>query len=83
MSALKGSHKMGYIKEQYIIRAHPKAIKTILPKNINLIKRKYKEYYFNLGKYDLAVFDGHLFHRTNQNKTNKVRFAANVRLKFK
>ena len=74
---------MGYVKEKYIIRTHPRAIKTILSKNINLIKSKYKEYYFNLGKYDLAVFDGHLLHRTNQNKTNKVRFAANVRLKFK
>ena len=35
----------------------------------------------NLNKNDLVIFSQFLLHKTNNNNTNKIRFAANLRLK--
>ena len=38
--------------------------------------------YLSLNKHDLVVFNQFLIHKTNNNKTNKIRFAATIRLKI-
>ena len=82
MSVLKGSHKHGFQKKTNNIKKHNKAINSFVPKNINILKRKFDEKSVNLNVQDIVVFNQYLIHRTNKNLTNKIRFAANIRLKI-
>jgi len=82
MSALKGSHSLGFQKNLNNYKLHKKAINSFVPKNINKFKKKFKEEHVNLNKHDLVIFNQCLIHKTNNNKTNKIRFAENIRLKI-
>lgn len=81
MSVLKGSHTLGFQENLNNYKIHNKAINSFVPKNITKLKKDFKEVHVNLNKNDLVIFSQFLLHKTNNNNTNKIRFAANMRLK--
>ena len=48
-------------------------------KGINLIKKHFKEKFLTMDLGDVCIFDEHIIHKSNINKTNKIRFAGIVR----
>ena len=82
MSVLEGSHNIGYEKKLTNIKLHKKSINSFVPKSINKLKKKFSEKSVILKERDLVIFNQCLLHKTNSNKSNKVRFAANLRLKI-
>tara|TARA_Y100000591_G_scaffold317031_1_gene326280 strand:+ start:1683 stop:2381 length:699 start_codon:yes stop_codon:yes gene_type:complete len=82
MSVLEGSHNIGFEKKLSNIKLHKKSINSFVPKNINKLKKKFSEKFVVLKERDLVMFNQCLLHKTNHNKSNKIRFAANLRLKI-
>ena len=82
MSVLEGSHQVGFQKKVNNFKKHEKAINSFIPKNIKKFEKLFKEKFVNLGQRDLVVFSQYLIHKTNKNSSDKVRFAANIRLKI-
>jgi len=82
MSVMEGSHNIGFEKKLRNIKLHKKSINSFVPKNINKLKKKFTERSVILKERDLVVFNQCLIHKTNSNKSNKIRFAANLRLKI-
>jgi ectoine hydroxylase-related dioxygenase (phytanoyl-CoA dioxygenase family) len=81
MSVLKGSNKLGFLKEVSNIKLSKKSINSFVPKKINIFKKIYPEKYINLNLGDICIFDENLIHKTNKNITNKIRFAGIIRLR--
>jgi ectoine hydroxylase-related dioxygenase (phytanoyl-CoA dioxygenase family) len=82
MSVLEGSHNIGYEKKLTNIKLNEKSINSFVPKSINKLKKKFSEKSVILKEHDLVIFNQCLLHKTNSNKSNKVRFAANLRFKI-
>ena len=82
MSILEGSHKVGFQEKVSNIKKHRRAINSFIPKDIKKFQKYFKEKSVNLGERDLVMFNQYLIHKTNKNYSEKVRFAANIRLKI-
>lgn len=83
MSVLEGSHLLGKISKLNYMRKHKKSTYSYVPKEIKKIKNYYKEKFIKLNVGDVCVFHENILHKSNINKTNKVRFAGVVRLVYK
>ena len=81
MSVLAGSHNLGFIKKVNNIKLSKKSINSYIPKEIKTIKNKYSEKFINMNLKDIVLFNENLIHRTNNNISNKVRFAGIIRLR--
>jgi ectoine hydroxylase-related dioxygenase (phytanoyl-CoA dioxygenase family) len=82
MSVLSGSHKIGVVKDFIKVKKKKKSVNTLLPKNINSLKKNFFVKFINLNKNDLAVFHQNLIHKSNTNITSKVRLAGIIRLRI-
>ena len=80
MSVLKGSQKAGPINKVKNIKLSKKSINTFLPKNINNLKKIFKEVYINMDLGDVCMFSENIVHKTNKSYSNKVRFVPIIRL---
>jgi ectoine hydroxylase-related dioxygenase (phytanoyl-CoA dioxygenase family) len=80
MSVLKGSQKAGPINKVKNIKLSKKSINTLLPKNINNLKKIFKEVYINMDLGDVCMFSENIVHKTNKSYSNKVRFVPIIRL---
>ena len=81
MSVLKSSHSLGFQKNLNNYKIQKIAINSFVPKNITKLKKQFKEVHVSLNKKDIVMFNQYLLHKTNNNKSNKIRFAGNMRLK--
>ena len=81
MSVLKSSHSLGFQKNLNNYKIQKKSINSFVPKNITKLKKQFKEVHVSLNKKDIVMFNQYLLHKTNNNKSNKIRFAGNMRLK--
>ena len=79
MSVLTGSHKIGFIKKVKIVKLSKKSINSFVPKNITALKKKYSEKFINLNLRDVVLFNENIIHKTNNNISNKIRFACIIR----
>lgn len=79
MSFLKKSHVMGHIKNLYNKQKHSKSVYSFVPKDIKEIKKNFSEKFLNIQMGDVCVFHENIIHRSNANKSNKIRFAGIVR----
>ena len=82
MSVLKGSNKLGFIREVTNKKLNKKSINSYVPKDIKKIKKNLPEKFINMHLKDIVLFDENLIHKSNENRTKKVRFAGVVRLKL-
>jgi len=82
MSVLKGSNKLGFIREVTNKKLSKKSINSYVPKDIKKIKKNLPEKFINMHLKDIVLFDENLIHKSNENRTKKVRFAGVVRLKL-
>lgn len=82
MSVMEGSHNIGFEKKLKNIKLHKKSINSFVPRNINKLKKKFTERSVILKERDLVMFNQCLLHKTNSNRSNRIRFAANLRLKI-
>ena len=76
MSVLEGSHTIGEILDYSYNRKHKKGVYSYIPRDIKLMKKYFKEKYLNMDLGDVCIFHENIVHRSNLNKTNKVRFAG-------
>jgi len=83
MSVLVGSNKLGFIKKIYNKKLSKKSINSLIPKDINKIKKQFSEKFINMNLKDIVIFSENILHKTNKNISNQVRFAGIVRLKKK
>ena len=83
MSFLAKSHKSGFIKETRNIKKGKSHINSYVPKNISILKKKYKIKYAQMDLRDIVMFNENIIHRSNPNLTNKIRLAGIIRLKCK
>ena len=81
MSVLSGSHNLGFIKKVDNHKLSKKSINSFVPKNIINIKKKYPEKFINMNLKDIVLFNENIIHRSNENISNKVRFAGIIRLR--
>ena len=79
MSILSGSQKLGLIMKTIASQQHKKSVITYIPKDIKKIEKKFVEKSISLKLDDIVVFDENVFHRSNRNLTNKIRFAGTIR----
>ena len=47
-----------------------------MPNDIKLMKKFFKEKFLIMDLGDVCIFHEHIIHRSNKNKTNKIRFAG-------
>ncbi|WP_440692185.1 phytanoyl-CoA dioxygenase family protein [Candidatus Pelagibacter sp. HIMB1695] len=76
MSVLEGSHTLGEISNYTYNRKFKKGVYSYIPKDIKLMQKYFKEKFLNMNIGDVCIFHENLIHRSNINKTNKVRFAG-------
>ena len=76
MSVLEGSHTLGEILNYSHHRKFKKGVQSYIPKDIKLIKKYFKEKFINLELGDVCIFHENIVHKSNINKTNKIRFAG-------
>ena len=76
MSVLEGSHSIGEISNYSYYRKFKKGVHSFIPKDIKLIKKHFKEKFINIEVGDVCIFHENIIHRSNVNKTNKIRFAG-------
>ena len=76
MSVLEGSHTLGEILDYSYNRKQKKGVYSYVPRDIKLMKKYFKEKYLNMDLGDVCIFHENIVHRSNLNKTNKVRFAG-------
>ena len=76
MSVLEGSHNLGEILDYSYNRKNKKSIYSYIPTDIKLMKKYFKEKYLTMDLGDVCIFHENIVHRSNLNKTNKVRFAG-------
>jgi ectoine hydroxylase-related dioxygenase (phytanoyl-CoA dioxygenase family) len=81
MSVLEGSHSLGEISNYTYNRKFKKGVYSYIPNDIKLMKKYFKEKFLNMDMGDVCIFHEHITHRSNINKTNKVRFAGIIRQK--
>lgn len=79
MSVLEGSHALGEILNYSYNRKFKKGVYSYIPKDIKLIKKYFKEKFLNMDLGDVCIFHENIIHKSNINKTNKIRFAGIVR----
>ena len=79
MSVLEGSHTLGEILNYSYNRKFKKGVYSFIPNDINLIKKHFKEKFLTMDLGDVCIFHEHIIHKSNINKTNKIRFAGIVR----
>lgn len=79
MSVLEGSHTLGNILNYSYKRRFKKGVPSHIPKDIKLMKKNFKEKFLNMDIGDVCIFHENIVHRTNANKTNKIRFAGIIR----
>ena len=79
MSVLTGSHKIGFIKKVKNVKLSKKSINSFVPKNITALKKKYSEKFINMNLRDVVLFNENIIHKTNNNISNKIRFACIIR----
>ena len=79
MSVLRGSHKLGFIKEIKKDQKHDKSVYSYIPKNIKKIVKKFNEKFINMHLGDMVMFDENIIHKSNVNNSNKVRFVGIIR----
>lgn len=79
MSVLEGSHTIGRILDYTCSRKFKKGVPSYIPKDIKLMKKHFKEKYLNMDLGDICIFHENIVHKTNVNKTNKIRFAGIIR----
>ena len=70
---------IGHIKNLYNIQKHSKSVYSFVPKDIKEIKKNFSEKFLNIQMGDVCVFHENIIHRSNANKSNKIRFAGIVR----
>lgn len=80
MSVLVGSHNLGFIRKVENHKASKKSINSFVPKKIKQIAKKYPERFITMDVKDVVLFNENIIHRSNNNVTNKVRFAGIIRL---
>ena len=76
MSVLESSHTLGKISNYSYNRKFKKGVYSYIPDDIKLMKKYFKEKFLNMDIGDVCIFHEHLIHRSNINKTNKIRFAG-------
>ena len=76
MSVLEGSHVMGEILDYTYNRQFKKGVYSYVPNDIKLMKKFFKEKFLIMDLGDVCIFHEHIIHRSNKNKTNKIRFAG-------
>ena len=76
MSVLEGSHTLGEILDYSYNRKNKKGVYSYIPRDIVLMKKYFKEKYLNMDLGDVCIFHENIVHRSNLNKTNKIRFAG-------
>ena len=76
MSVLEGSHTLGEILDYSYNRKYKKGVYSYIPRDIKLMKKYFKERYLNMDLGDVCIFHENIVHRSNLNKTNKIRFAG-------
>ena len=81
MSVLSGSNAEGYIKSVNNFQKHKKAVNSFIPTKINEFKKKYKETFINMNKKDFVLFHENVIHKTNKNRSSKIRLACIFRFK--
>ena len=79
MSVLEGSHSLGEILNYSYNRKFKRGVYSYIPKDIKLIKKYFREKFLNMDLGDVCIFHENIVHRTNVNKTNKIRFAGIIR----
>lgn len=79
MSVLEGSHTLGKILNYSYKQKFKKGVPSYIPKDIKLIKKHFREKYLNMDLGDVCLFHENIVHRTNTNRTNKIRFAGIIR----
>ena len=76
MSVLEGSHTLGEILDYSYNRKYKKGVYSYIPRDIKLMKKYFKEKYLTMDLGDVCIFHENIVHRSNLNKTNKVRFSG-------
>lgn len=79
MSVLEGSHALGEILNYSYNRKFKKGVYSYIPKDIELIKKYFREKFLNMDLGDICIFHENIIHKSNINKTNKIRFAGIIR----
>ena len=79
MSVLEGSHSLGEILNYSYNRKFKRGVYSYIPKDIKLIKKYFREKFLNMDLGDVCIFHENIIHKSNINKTNKIRFAGIVR----
>ncbi|TWU24115.1 Phytanoyl-CoA dioxygenase (PhyH) [Novipirellula galeiformis] len=78
MSVLSGSHtkgKLPFIK----MKNHENGATTLVPQGIEALEREFTEVLFEADPGDLVMFDRHLIHRSNSNRSPRPRVTAVIR----
>ena len=76
MSVLESSHSLGEIANYSYNRKFKKGVYSYIPDDIKLMKKYFKERFLSMDIGDVCIFHEHIIHRSNVNKTNKIRFAG-------
>ena len=79
MSVLEGSHSLGEILNYSYNRKFKRGVYSYIPKDIKLIKKYFREKFLNMDLGDICIFHENIIHKSNINKTNKIRFAGIIR----
>ena len=79
MSLLSGSNNEGYLSSTKSIKKNQKSVNSLVPKNLQRYKKKYREFFINMKKKDFVVFHENVIHRTNKNISPNTRLACILR----
>ena len=78
MSVLRGSHAMGKLPFDKV-KEHENGATTLVPKRIEEFERNYEEVVFEADPGAVVMFNRHLIHRSNQNRSPRPRITAVIR----
>ena len=78
MSVLRGSHVMGKLPFD-TVREHENGATTLVPKRIEEFEREFEEVVFEADPGSVVMFNRHLIHRSNHNRSPRPRITAVIR----
>jgi len=79
MSVLKGSHRMGKLPYK-VYKPSDDSATTLIPDDIEQLKKKFSEEHCLLDPGDLLMFDMDLIHQSNPNISDRARFTGLIRI---
>ena len=79
MSVLESSHKLGELSYKSEQKTKDSLI-NLIPKNIELYQKKFKEVYCIMKRGDVVIFSNDTLHRSNYNTSSYTRFSGVVRI---